>query len=78
MIDRKNLCDENCNECPIVNHPNNRMLNAILENLNSVYGETYEIVTKYCTNMTVCYDCKLDDFCHFEGCITLEPPKEKK
>jgi len=69
MMDRKKLCDENCNACPIISHPNNRMitkiLNTLLENLGS---DVYSTVENYCPNLTVCYNCRIDDFCHIENC----------
>jgi hypothetical protein len=65
----KRVCDENCNECPVVGHPNSRMLTKVLNELLDKYGdEVYEIVQKACPNFTVCYDCRIDDFCHIEGC----------
>ena len=63
------LCDENCNKCPLVNHPNSRMITKILNEAFDKFGnDFYEIVEKNCTNLTCCYDCKIDDFCHIEDC----------
>jgi hypothetical protein len=28
----------------------------------------YKIVQDECPNMTVCFDCRIDDFCHAKGC----------
>lgn len=68
------LCDENCNECPVIGHPNYRMVTVILNALYELYGESvYSVVQHYCPNMTVCADCRIDDFCHFrEGCELLD------
>lgn len=63
------LCDKNCNECPLINHGNSRMLTKILNEAYDKFGdEFYHIVQKNCPNFTVCYDCRIDDFCHCEGC----------
>jgi len=72
----KRLCDEKCNECPIVGHSNNRQLTKILNEAYDKFGnEFYAIVQKQCPNLTVCYDCLIDDFCHTEGCeIVKETP----
>ena len=39
-----------------------------------MYGSSvYRVVQHYCPNMTVCADCRIDDFCHFsEGCALLD------
>ena len=63
------FCDEDCNHCPIVNHKNNRMITKILNELYNKFGEgVYQIVQKNCPNLTVCYDCRIDDFCHLSEC----------
>lgn len=63
------LCDEDCNKCPILNHKNNRMITFILNKLYKKFGnEVYKIVQKQCPNLTCCYDCRIDDFCHITGC----------
>lgn len=63
------LCNEKCNECPVVSHPNSRMLTHILNLLQDKFGdEVYSIVQENCPNFTVCYDCRIDDFCHMVGC----------
>ena len=63
------LCDRDCNNCPIIRHPNSRMLTAILNKADDEFGDDfYNIVESMCPNMTVCYDCRIDDFCHIEGC----------
>ena len=63
------LCDENCNQCPLVGHPNSRMVTKVLNELLDKFGDdVYPIVQNNCPNLTVCYDCRIDDFCHIEGC----------
>ena len=65
----KRLCDEDCNHCPIIQHHNSKMLTFILNKLHSKFGdEAYKIIQDNCPNMTVCYDCRIDDFCHIKGC----------
>jgi hypothetical protein len=45
------------------------MLTKILNELYNEFGDkVYYIVEKNCPNFTVCYDCRIDDFCHIEGC----------
>ena len=65
------LCDGRCNECPIIRHPNSRMLTAVLNEAHGKFGSAfYTIVQARCPNLTCCYDCGIDDFCHVEGCWT--------
>jgi len=67
------VCNEDCNNCPVILHPNNRMLTKIMNEAYNKFGnEFYAIVEKNCPNMTVCYDCRVDDFCHIEGCEIIE------
>lgn len=62
-------CNENCNECPIITHPNSRMLTHILNLLYEKFdAKAYKIIQDNCPNMTVCYDCRIDDFCHLKEC----------
>lgn len=74
------LCNEDCNHCPVIIHPNSRMLTAVLNALLDKFGEeVYPIVQNLCPNMTVCYECRIDDFCHHERCpILAELDKEEK
>lgn len=66
-------CDEDCNHCPIVNHPNSRLLTKTLNELQDKFGNgVYTIVQRNCPNFTVCYDCRIDDFCHDEGCVLIK------
>jgi len=63
------LCDEDCNHCPIIGHENNRMVTKILNELLDKFGnDVYSIVQKRCPNLTCCFDCRIDDFCHDEDC----------
>lgn len=63
------LCNRDCNRCPVINHSNSRMLTRVLNELNDKFGDgVYQIVQSNCPNFTVCYDCRIDDFCHDEGC----------
>jgi len=62
-------CDKNCNKCPIIGHPNSRMLSLVLNEAFQRFGNDFRaIVQRNCPNMTVCFDCQIDDFCHEEGC----------
>ena len=70
------LCDNNCNNCPIINHPNSRMLTKILNEAYDKFGnDFYRIVQNSCPNLTCCYDCRIDDFCHIEKCEIMEEVK---
>lgn len=65
----KRLCNENCNNCPIVAHENSKILTKIFNECHKKFGDDfYSIIQKNCSNLTVCYDCRIDDFCHIEGC----------
>ena len=71
------LCDRNCNECPFMLHPNSRMLTKIFNELYDKLGnEVYKIVENNCPNLTCCYDCHIDDFCHMEGCDLVDNIEE--
>lgn len=73
------LCDGNCNECPIIGHSNNRLLTKILNDLYNKFGYgVYEIVQNACPNLTVCYDCRIDDFCHNESCQIMNSDTQLK
>ncbi|MDD5589163.1 MAG: hypothetical protein PHP92_03865 [Candidatus Nanoarchaeia archaeon] len=72
-MDRNNLCDEDCNHCPIIGHSNSRMLTYVFNKLEDKFGDgVYKIVQDACPNFTVCFDCRIDDFCHIEGCKIIK------
>lgn len=63
------VCNEDCNNCPVILHSNSRMLTKVLNELYDKFGkDVYKIVQSNCPNFTVCYDCGIDDFCHFQEC----------
>lgn len=65
-----NTCNRDCNNCPVIMHPNSRMLTKILNELYNKFGNgVYQIVQDNCPNFTVCYDCRIDDFTHIFGCV---------
>lgn len=67
------ICDGNCNNCPIILHPNKRMVDLILNQAYEKFGgDFYHIVQKNCPNMTCCFDCGIDDFSHIQGCELIE------
>jgi len=67
-----NLCEpgKDCNNCPLMNHtPETRRLALILNLAYEKFGdEFYKIVEFQCPNLTVCPECRIDDFVHVEGC----------
>lgn len=72
------LCDKDCNNCPLLLHDNSRMLTKIFNLLYEKFGEeAYKIIQEHCPNLTVCFDCRIDDFCHFEGCTIVTPSEEQ-
>ena len=73
----KRPCNGDCNHCPIIIHPNSRLLSAILNKAYDRFGsEFYKIVQDECPNLTCCFDCHIDDFCHVEGCQVLKYNEE--
>ena len=73
------LCDGNCDECPVVNHPNSRMLTKILNDAKDEFGgRFYLLVENNCPNMTVCYDCRFDNFTHAESCKFAKSSDNKR
>lgn len=64
------LCDGDCNHCPLIRGDNSRMLTALFNELVSFFGDDCaEMVRSFCTNLTVCKDCRVDDFTHVESCF---------
>jgi len=74
------FCDEDCNNCPIIGHKNSKMVSYILNILYNKFGsDVNKILNQTCPNLTVCYECRIDDFCHFEDCkIAKKAEKESK
>ena len=71
------LCNEDCNHCPIISHPNSRMLTKVLNDLFSEFGDAVtDILNDNCPNMTCCFDCHIDDFTHVVGCELAAPEKD--
>ena len=67
--DHGELCDRNCNECPLMRESNAKMITVILNVLLEHFGDgVYEVVQSLCPNLTCCFDCHIDDFWHIEGC----------
>ncbi|MFH2049646.1 MAG: hypothetical protein ABIJ12_09390 [bacterium] len=65
----KRPCDEDCNKCPLMQHSNSRMITKIMNEAYEKFGnDFYKIVQDNCPNMTVCYQCRIDDFTHIMGC----------
>lgn len=70
----KKLCTENCNECEVIQ---NRQLALMLNYLIEKYGEQMiQEVNKFCPNLTCCPGCRIDDFCHINGCEIYQEAKE--
>ena len=60
------FCDEDCNNCEI---HNNRQFSLLINILHEMFGDdVYHATENCCPNMTCCADCRIDDFCHDEGC----------
>lgn len=68
-MDRSKLCNEDCYNCPIIRHPNSKILTHIFNEAYDNFGdEFYKIIRTHCPSLTVCYNCRIDDFCHIEKC----------
>lgn len=60
--DRKWLCNQDCNNCSIME---NQQLAVLLNVLALKFGEeVWHITNRVCANMTCCPICHIDDFCH--------------
>lgn len=69
----KKLCDRNYNECSLMIAANSRILTKILNELRDKFGsDVTKIVNNHCPNLTCCYDCHIDDFCHLDGCELID------
>lgn len=69
----KDLCDKDCNHCPIIHHKNARQLSRIMNKIYDTFGDDLlkilNDINIGCPNLTVCPICHIDDFCHDEcGC----------
>ena len=63
------LCDRDCNHCPLILHKNSRLLTVMLNRLQRKFGGgVYGLVQTMCPNLTVCSECRVDDFVHVDGC----------
>ena len=52
---------------------NSRILTKIFNQAYDLFGDAfYRIVQDACPNLTCCYDCHIDDFCHVEGCELVD------
>jgi len=71
------LCDRKCNECPLMIHPNARVLTMIFNKAYKKYGKGFYDIIKDCINMSICYDCHIDDFCHHEDCEIIKEITEQ-
>ena len=59
---RKYLCNQDCNNCEVVENP---QLAVLLNVLALKFGEeVWHITNRVCANMTCCPICRIDDFCH--------------
>jgi len=53
------------------------MLTVIFNALYEQFGsEAYRTVEDHCPNLTCCFDCHIDDFCHVEGCELVAAAEE--
>lgn len=75
VVNYKRFCDGDCNHCPLIDeNKGTRELTYILNITYEKFGdEFYKLLNKTCPNLTVCVECRVDDFCHSEGCSI---PKE--
>jgi hypothetical protein len=51
-------------------HPNSKMVSAVLNTLlmqSEDESKVYRTVNDFCPNLTVCPECRIDDFCHIEA-----------
>jgi len=73
------LCDGNCNECQLLSDPNSKILTHIFNELHDKLGdEVYATVQKHCPNLTCCFYCRIDDFCHAEGCKIIHESEQSE
>ena len=73
------VCNSDCNRCPVILHPNSRMVTKIINELYDKFGEEVNaIIINNCPNMTVCYDCRIDDLTHVVGCKLVDWSEENE
>ena len=66
-------CDEDCNHCQLIINKNSKMITRIMNEAYAKFGDDFHtIVQNNCPNMTVCFDCRVDDFCHETGCEIID------
>lgn len=72
-MDRKKLCDEDCNHCDLLRSKNAKMIAAILNSLHDEFGpRVTQVTNSFCPNLTCCPNCHIDDFCHVDDCPVIE------
>lgn len=60
--DDERICDGDCNECEATENLQVALLINVLAN---IFGDEVCVITNsICPNMTVCPECRIDDFCH--------------
>jgi len=53
----------------MVNTPSKRQLTYALNAAYTMFGYAFlALINNICPNLTVCPECRIDDFCHFSGC----------
>lgn len=65
-MEREEICDEICNGCR--NNRSSRASYRILQLINERDESIIKEINKICPNMSCCPECRVDDFCHVEGC----------
>lgn len=74
----KKFCDGKCNSCVLLSNSNAKILTVIFNKMYDKFGDdAYFIVQNECPNLTCCYDCGIDDFCHIEGCESIDAEKDE-
>lgn len=63
-------CGIDCNTCDTLNPDLHMMAYRVLQRLylQSGGGHVLRVVNEMCPNLSVCPACRVDDFCHVEGC----------
>jgi len=73
-INKDRICDEDCNNCALIYENSfTRELTLFLNLSYDKFGDDFlELINKTCPNLSVCVECRVDDFVHVEGCTILE------